>query len=87
MIGEKLSLSNISSLMSYEVINEAKEELDNVCPGIVSCADTIIMASRDTVALVSKKRRLLSALQFLLVVHVFFLILRFFWKYTLYMHF
>ncbi|KAK8941026.1 Peroxidase 17 [Platanthera zijinensis] len=51
MIGEKLSLSNINSLRSYEVIDEAKEELENVCPGIVSCADIIIMASRDAVAL------------------------------------
>ncbi|XP_042493597.1 peroxidase 17-like [Macadamia integrifolia] len=51
MLGEKLSLSNINSLRSYEVIDEAKEELENLCPGVVSCADIIIMASRDAVVL------------------------------------
>lgn len=53
MLGEKLSLSNINSLRSYEVVDEIKEALESVCPGIVSCADIIIMASRDAVALVS----------------------------------
>ncbi|ONI02337.1 hypothetical protein PRUPE_6G191800 [Prunus persica] len=51
MLGEKLSLSNINSLRSYEVVDEAKEALEKVCPGVVSCADIIIMASRDAVAL------------------------------------
>lgn len=52
MLGEKLSLSNINSLRSYEVVDQVKEALESVCPGIVSCADIIIMASRDVVALV-----------------------------------
>lgn len=52
MLGEKLSLSNINSLRSYEVIDEAKAVLEKACPGVVSCADVIIMASRDAVALV-----------------------------------
>ncbi|KAE9620930.1 hypothetical protein Lal_00019634 [Lupinus albus] len=51
MLGEKLALSNINSLRSFEVIDEVKEALENECPGIVSCADIIIMASRDAVAL------------------------------------
>ncbi|XP_042487354.1 peroxidase 17-like [Macadamia integrifolia] len=51
MLGEKLSLANINSLRSYEVIDEAKEELEKLCPGVVSCADIIIMASRDAVVL------------------------------------
>ncbi|KAL9377844.1 hypothetical protein Peur_029179 [Populus x canadensis] len=51
MLGEKLALSNIDSLRSYEVIDEVKEELEKVCPGTVSCADIIIMASRAAVVL------------------------------------
>ncbi|KAL1218663.1 Peroxidase 17 [Cardamine amara subsp. amara] len=51
MIGEKLSLSNIDSLRSYEVVDDIKEALEKACPATVSCADIIIMASRDAVAL------------------------------------
>ena len=52
MLGEKLALSNINSLRSYEVIDEVKEALEKACPSVVSCADIIIMAARDAVALV-----------------------------------
>ncbi|KAL8211294.1 hypothetical protein R6Q57_005731 [Mikania cordata] len=51
MLGEKLSLSNIDSLRSYEVVDEIKKALETACPETVSCADIIIMASRDAVAL------------------------------------
>ncbi|TKY68236.1 Peroxidase 17 [Spatholobus suberectus] len=51
MLGEKLALSNINSLRSFEVVDEVKEALEKACPGVVSCADIIIMASRDAVAL------------------------------------
>ncbi|XP_004250108.1 peroxidase 17 [Solanum lycopersicum] len=51
MLGEKLALSNINSLRSYEVVDEIKEALEQACPGVVSCADLLIIAARDAVVL------------------------------------
>ncbi|CAA7019819.1 unnamed protein product [Microthlaspi erraticum] len=51
MLGEKLALSNINSLRSFEVVDDIKEALEKACPATVSCADIVIMASRDAVAL------------------------------------
>lgn len=52
MAGEKEALSNINSLRSFEVIDEVKEALERACPSVVSCADVLVMAARDAVALV-----------------------------------
>ncbi|CAN8271378.1 unnamed protein product [Cochlearia groenlandica] len=51
MLGEKLSLSNIGSLRSFEVVDNIKTSLEKACPATVSCADIIIMASRDAISL------------------------------------
>ncbi|XP_031128381.1 cationic peroxidase 1-like [Ipomoea triloba] len=49
--GEKTAGPNGNSVMGYDVIDSIKAGLENSCPGVVSCADIISIAARDSVVL------------------------------------
>lgn len=59
-ITSELGAPGNGGITGFNIVDDIKTAVENVCPGVVSCADILAIASRDAVTLVPNYSKLIN---------------------------